>query len=83
MALYLGNSDKLKIYSNNVACRLNLFSAPIAEAVKLLSSDGYILFDSDDYLLVSRASNGANILTTIDDYAIYDTNKLKLTTQGG
>ena len=49
MALYLGNSDKLKIYFNNAACCLKLFhEAPIVVTNMLLSSDNFISQDSND-----------------------------------
>ena len=48
MALYLGSSEKLQINSNNIAYYLNLYSdAPITNGIRLLSSDGNILRDSN------------------------------------
>ena len=55
MALYLGSSDKLKIVLNGVTCCLNLLSAtPIANVIRLLSSDGYILKSSNELYLVAK-----------------------------
>jgi hypothetical protein len=56
MALYLGR-DKVKINLNGVVYCLNLFSAtPITNGILLLSSDGYILKDSNGLYLTSKES---------------------------
>ena len=48
MALYLGSSEKLKINLDNIVYYLNFFSEiPITNGVRLLSSEGYILKDSN------------------------------------
>ena len=53
MALYLGNSGRLKINLGGVVYRLNLFSAtPITNNGWLLSSDNYILQDSNGVYLI-------------------------------
>lgn len=53
MALYLGSSEKLKMNLDGVICCLNLFSTtPITNGVKLLSSDNYILKDSNGIYLI-------------------------------
>ena len=59
MALYLGTSEKLKINLDSVVYYLNLFSeAPITNGVRLLSSDNYILKDSNGlYLTVKPDDN--------------------------
>lgn len=55
MALYLGNSEKLKIYLDGVRYRLNLFSEqPIMNNTRLLSSDGFILKDSNGLYLTIK-----------------------------
>lgn len=55
MALYLGSSNELKINLNGVVYRLNLFSATsITDYVRLLSSDNYILTDSNGLYLTSK-----------------------------
>jgi hypothetical protein len=55
MALYLGNSDKLKIVLNGSMCYLNLLSKmPIINGVRLLSSEGYILKDSNGLYLTTK-----------------------------
>lgn len=54
MALYLGNSEKLKITSNNVKYCLILFSDEyITSGMKLLSSDNYTLTDSEGLYLTT------------------------------
>lgn len=56
MALYLGN-DKLKINLGNTQCCLNLFSAtPILNGISLLSSEGYVLKDSNGLYLTVKES---------------------------
>jgi hypothetical protein len=56
MALYLG-SGKIKMNLNGVTYDLNLFSlTPIFNGVRLLSSEGYILKDSDGLFLTSKES---------------------------
>lgn len=56
MALYLG-SDKIKINLDGNICCLNLFSiTPITNGIRLLSSEGYILKDSNgNYLTVKES----------------------------
>ena len=55
MALYLGSSEKLKINLNNITYYMNLFSEnPITNGIRLLSSDGYILKDSNGLYLTFK-----------------------------
>lgn len=56
MALYLGN-DKRKLNLGGTAHRLNLTTtSSTINTIKLLSSDGYILKDSNGiYLIVKEA----------------------------
>lgn len=55
MALYLGSSDKLKINLDNAVYCLNIFSTiPILNGIKLLSSDNYILKDSNGLYLTLK-----------------------------
>lgn len=55
MALYLGNGEKLKITINNVKYYLNLISKiPITNGVRLLTSNGYILKDSNGLYLTAK-----------------------------
>lgn len=57
MALYLGSSGERKIILNGVVYYLNLFSAiPTANDVWLLSSDNYILTDSNGIYLTVKES---------------------------
>ena len=54
MALYLGG-NKSKIISGNGVYSLNLFFAtPIANSIKLLSAEGYILKDSNGLYLTAK-----------------------------
>ena len=55
MALYLGNSEKLKINIDNIVYYLNLFSkTPITNGVRLLSSDNFILKDANGLYLTTK-----------------------------
>jgi hypothetical protein len=52
MALYIGSSEKKKIYLDGALRRLNIFSTtPIINGTKLLSSDDLILKDSQGVYL--------------------------------
>lgn len=52
MALYLGSSEKLKININGVVYCLNLIlDTPIENGIRLLSSDGLFLKDSNELYL--------------------------------
>lgn len=54
MALYLGG-NALKININDIKYNLNLFSTtPIVNGVLLLSSDNYILKDSNGLYLTAK-----------------------------
>lgn len=54
MALYLGR-DKIKINLDGVVYYLNLFSKiPITNGVRLLSSNGYILKDSNGLYVTTK-----------------------------
>lgn len=56
MALYLGK-DAVKINLNGIVYSLNLFSSnPILNGVLLLSSEGYILRDSNGLYLTTKES---------------------------
>ncbi len=55
MALYIGSSEKKKIYLDGALRRLNIFSSNlITNGIKLLSSDDYILKDSNGVYLTSK-----------------------------
>ncbi len=55
MALYLGNSEKLKIILDGKAYKINLYSEISAtNEIKLLSSDGYILKDINGLFITSK-----------------------------
>lgn len=56
MALYLGG-DKLKINLDGIVYCLNLISqTPILNGIKLLSSENYILKDSNGLYLTAKES---------------------------
>lgn len=55
MSLYLGNSKKLEVNLNNIIYRFKLFSEnPITNGIRLLSSDNYILKDSNGLYLTIK-----------------------------
>lgn len=55
MALYLGSSNKLKLIINNNAYHFNLFlKTPIANVIRLLSSDGCVLKDLNGVYLTVK-----------------------------
>lgn len=57
MALYIGNSKKLKICLSGILYNLNFFtssSQPITNGIRLLSSEGYMLKDSKGLYLTSK-----------------------------
>lgn len=55
MALYLGE-EKMKLSLNDLLVRLNIYSSsdPITEVIRLLSSDNYILKDSNHVYLIPK-----------------------------
>jgi hypothetical protein len=54
MPLYLGN-EKVKINLNGIVYKLNLYSSKkIEEIIRLLSSDRYILKDSNGLYLIPK-----------------------------
>lgn len=55
MALYLGN-EKMKLRLNDLLMHLNIHpsSDPIIEVIRLLSSDNYILKDSNNVYLIPK-----------------------------
>lgn len=57
MALHLGSSEKLKINLNGVVYNLNLlFEAPMENGIRLLSSEGFFLKDSNELYLTIKES---------------------------
>lgn len=82
MALYLGGS-KVKINLGGIVYRLNLFSAtPIVNNGWLLSSDGYILTDSNGIYLIPKDDMEViidNVLLSSDNYILQDSNGVYLT----
>ena len=55
MGLYLGGSEKLKINLGNTVYCLNLYSLiPITNGIRLLSSNNYILKDSNGLYLTTK-----------------------------
>ena len=56
MALYLGSSEKQKIILNGATYLLNMFTQTIDDGIRLLSSDDYILRDSNGLYLKPKES---------------------------
>lgn len=55
MALYLGNSEKLKIVLDGIKYYPNLFSVtPITNGIRLLSLDNYTLKDINGLILTAK-----------------------------
>lgn len=55
MALYIGNSKKLKFILGGHLFNMNFFtSQPITNGIRLLSSEGYVLKDSKGLYLTSK-----------------------------
>lgn len=55
MAIYLGSGQKVKLNFGNSVCSLIIPSAtPVLNEVKLLSSDNYILKDSNGIYLTAK-----------------------------
>ena len=58
MALYLGNSEELKVYINDVKYKFNLYSNElIINSNVLLSSDNFILRDVNGIYLTAKESD--------------------------
>ena len=58
MALYLGNSEKLKININNIKYSLKILTeTPVFNGARLLSSENYILKDSNGIYLTVKEDN--------------------------
>ena len=81
MALYLGR-DRVDINLDGVLYRFNLLSnTPIYNGVTLLSSDGYILQDSNGLYLVPMDYIEPvleNIMLSSDNYILQDSNGIYL-----
>lgn len=59
MALYLGNSEKLKVYLDGAVYLLNLFSkTPITNGIKLKSLDKYVLKDNNGIYITTKEEGG-------------------------
>lgn len=57
MALYLGSNEKCKLVLANTKHRLNVFSTKtILNGIKLMSSDRYVLKDSNGVYLTVKES---------------------------
>ena len=57
MALYLGGSEKIKISHDNTLIRFNIFTeTPITNGVLLLTSDEFIIKDSDGIYMTAKES---------------------------
>lgn len=75
MALYLGDK-KVKLYTDSVLHKLNLYS--VMNVMRLLSSDGYVLKDSNGLFLTVPTMNETMLLSA-DGYILKDSNGLFLT----
>ena len=75
MGLYLGDK-KVKLYTDSVLHKLNLYSA--MNVMRLLSSDGYVLKDSNGLFLTVPTMNETMLLSA-DGYILKDSNGLFLT----
>lgn len=85
MALYLGSSNKQKIILNDIMYHLNLLlEYPIVNNVVLLSSDNYILKDSNGLYLLPKDSFVVNSqpLLSSEGYILKDKNDLYLMIEG-
>lgn len=55
MALYFGSSEKLKVNLDGIKYYLNLYSKnPITNGIRLLSSEKYILKDSNGLYITAK-----------------------------
>lgn len=54
MALYLGNSGKLKITTPTGVCNLIITAAAPTPIIRLLSLDNYVLKDSGGLYLIAK-----------------------------
>lgn len=55
MALHLGSSENLKVHLDDIVYYLNIYSeTPITNGVRLLSSENYILKDSNGTYLTTK-----------------------------
>lgn len=72
MALYLGGT-KVKINLAGIAYKLNLRNtAPTIVGTSLLSSDNYILIDSNGVYLLPKIEANEQALLFSDDYVLND-----------
>ena len=86
MALCLGR-ERVKITLDGVACCLNLFSrTSVVNTVGLMSSDGYVLKDSNGVYVVPKDYIGViidNIILSADNYILTDSNGVYLIAKDG
>lgn len=83
MALYLGG-NKIKINLDGATYCLNLITTTLGKSnIELLSSDNFILKDSNDLYLIPCNTEmpdlSGNMILTLDDYILTDINGLYLT----
>ena len=82
MALYLGNSGRLIVNLGGIAYRLNMFAQSTAiNNGWLLSSDNYILTDSNEVYLIPKDCTDIvvdSILLSSDCYVLKDSNGVYL-----
>lgn len=72
MALYLGR-DKVKINLGGTVYHLNLLTNTLINDIRLLSSDNFILKDSNGLYLITGKSNISDaVASSIDGYILKD-----------
>lgn len=59
MALYIGSSEKQKVFLNEVKYKFNIYTkgSIVNNVIRLLSSDNYILKDVNELYLIAKESD--------------------------
>jgi hypothetical protein len=59
MALYIGSSEKQKVFLNEVKYKFNIYikGSVVDNVIRLLSSDNYILKDINGLYLIAKESD--------------------------
>jgi hypothetical protein len=85
MAIYIGGK-KCRLYINGILYKINIPTfIPITNGIRLLSSDDFILMDSNGTYLIPNdytESVADNVVLSLDNYILTDINGLYLTTKG-
>lgn len=77
MALYV-NGKKVKLRLNGAVCQMHLGENAIP-GDRLLSTDNFILKDSNGLYLIPQSSVPFNAAMSLDDYVLQDLNSLYIT----